>query len=174
MIPRPIVCMLLAGLLLGGAAQYRAHVFKLGIAQEAARRDVIDAENDRRARAALADANSRALVAQANLDGAMSTLSKAQTELTHEKAASAALQSDLASGRRRLSVLTRTRAADPAGSDQGPAAAAMDPGLGVTSDLDGRAAADLEWLRQTRNDAITGLQACTVAYDAVKAAADSQ
>jgi multidrug resistance efflux pump len=173
MISRPIIYLLLAGALIGGAAQYRAHVFGLGVGQEAARRDAIDAENDRRARAALADANARVLVAQANLDGAMAGLSKLQTELSYEQATSAALQSDLAAGRRRLSVLTRARAPGPTEQGAGAAAAAVDPGLGVAADLDGRAAADLEWMRQTRDDAIAGLQACIASYGAVKVASDS-
>jgi len=178
MISRPIVYVLLAAALVAGAAQYRAHVFGLGVAQESARRDGIDADRDRQARAALADANARVLNAQANLDGAMASLSKLQSELSHEKANSAALQSDLAAGRRRLSVAIvgagacRAAAAEPG---EGAVAAGLDQGSGrATVDLDGRAAADLEWMRQTRDEAITGLRACVAAYDAVRAAVDAK
>jgi len=158
------------------ALWYRGHLVDAGIAIEAARRDAIDVERDRQAKSELADANARVRNAQADLDGAMNSLAKLQLELNHEQANSAALQSDLAAGRRRLSVaITGACRAAPEGHYQGAPAAGLDPAGGpATASLDGRAAADLEWLRQTRNDAIVGLQSCAAAYGAVKIASEKQ
>jgi multidrug resistance efflux pump len=175
-IPRWAAITALCLLSAGTALWYRGHLIDIGIAMEAARRDKIDVERDWQARAALDDANARVRNAQANLDGAMNSLAKLQAELNHEQANSAALQSDLAAGRRRLSVaITGACHAAPNRHDQSAPAAALDPASGpATASLDGRVAADLEWLRQTRNDAIVGLRACTAAYDAVKVASDKQ
>jgi hypothetical protein len=68
--------------------------------------DAVDAENDLRANAALATLNGRMQAAQGKLAAAIADLAKLKTELDHERTTSAALQSDLAAGRRRLSVLT--------------------------------------------------------------------
>lgn len=171
-VPRWVAVTALCVLVAAGALAYRAHLIAQGVSLEAARRDAIDAENDRRARAELADANARTRNAQANLDGAMASLSKLKTDFANEQAKSAALQSDLADGRRRLSVLTRARAADPAGQSESASAAAVDQGAAVIADLDGRVASDLEWARQTRNEAVERLDACIAAYDAVERASN--
>lgn len=174
--PRWVAVTALCVLSAAAALWYRGHLIDTGIAIESARRDKIDVERDRQARADLAVANARARNAQANLDGALASLAKLQTELTHEQANSAALQSDLAAGRRRLSVAI-SGACRPAqtGEVEGSAAAGVDPaGEPATATLDGRAASDLEWTRSTRNEAITALQSCVIAYDAVKAANDAQ
>lgn len=166
------LCILSAGAVLA----YRSHLINAGIAIEAARRDKIDVERDRQAKAALADANARVFNAQANLDGAMNALLRTQSELNNEKANSAALQSDLAAGRRRLSVAI-TGACRPAQAEQsaGAIAAGVDPGgEPATATLDGRMASDLEWARSSHNEAIVALQACVAAYDAVKEASDNQ
>lgn len=173
-VPRWVAITALCILAASGALAYRAHLISQGVELEAARRDAIDVENDRKARAELAEANARTRNAQANLDGAMASLSKLKTEFSNEQAKSAALQSDLADGRRRLSVLTRAHAAGPAGQVEGASAAGLDPGASVIADLDGRVASDLEWARQTRNEAIKRLDGCIAAYDAVKTAADTQ
>lgn len=159
---------LLIGLFVAGH-----NIYDRGVAHESARRDVIEAQAERATQARLAELNKQVLVAQANLDHANGVILAKQKEIDHEKAASADLQSDLAAGRRRLSVAI-TGACHPAAAStpQGAAAGAVDPAGAVTADLDGRAAADLEWLRQTRNDALTGLSACITSYDAVRAAAD--
>jgi hypothetical protein len=175
-VPRWVAIAALCIVSAGAALAYRAHLIDSGIAIEAARRDKIDVERDRQARAELDDANARVRNAQANLDGALNSLAQLQTELTHEQANSAALQSDLASGRRRLSVAI-TGACRPAQAEQvaGATVAGVDPGgEPATATLDGRVASDLEWARSTRNEAITALQACTASYDAVKAANDAQ
>lgn len=171
-VPRWVAITALCILVAAGALGYRAHLIAQGVGLEAARRDAIDAENDRRARAALADANARTRNAQANLDSAMASLSKLQTDFANEQANSAALQSDLADGRRRLSVLTRAPADNPAGQGKGAGTANVDPGPAVVADLDGGVASDLEWARQTRNEAIERLDACIAAYDAVKRASE--
>jgi hypothetical protein len=173
---RPVLIAALCILLAGATLWYRSHLIDTGIAIESVRRDKIDVERDRQARAALADANARVRNAQANLDAAMSSLAKLQTELTHEQANSAALQSDLAAGRRRLSVAI-TGTCRPAQTEQVAGAAAAGVGQGsepATATLDGRVASDLEWARSTRNEALIALQACAAAYDAVKDASDKQ
>jgi hypothetical protein len=175
-VPRWVAITVLCVLSAGAALWYRGHLIESGVAMEAARRDKIDVERDRQARVALEDANARVRNAQANLDGAMNSLVKLQTELTHEQANSASLQSDLAAGRRRLSVAI-TGACRPAQAEQAAGAGAAGVGPGgepATATLDGRVASDLEWARSTRNEAITALQACVASYDAVKAASDAQ
>jgi hypothetical protein len=157
-------------LLIAGALAYRAHLIDAGVAIEAARRDAIDAEQDRRAQAALMHANEQTAAAQQRLNAVMANLSLLQSELSHEQVNSAVLQSELGAGRRRLSVLTRARAPAPAGPDQCTAVAGVDTGTALAADLDARVASDLEWARQTRNEAIERLDACSAAYDAVRAA----
>lgn len=169
-VPRWVAITAFCILAAAGALWYRSHLISQGVELESGRRDAIDAENDRRARAALDEANAKVRNAQASLDVTIASLSKLQTELSHEQANSAALQSDLADGRRRLSVLTRARPADPAGQNKGAAAAVVDPGAAIVADLDGRVASDLEWARQTRNEAVERLDACIAAYDAVERA----
>jgi hypothetical protein len=175
-VPRWIAIAVLCALSAGAALAYRSHLINTGIAIESARRDKIDAERDRQAKAALADVNARVHKAQAQLADAMADVAKLQSELTHEQANSAALQSDLAAGRRRLSVAI-SGTCHPAQTEQaaGATVAGVDSGgEPATATLDGRVASDLEWARSTRNEAITALQACAASYDAVKAANDAQ
>jgi hypothetical protein len=164
--------------ILSGAAalSYRAHLIQVGVAQESARRDAIDAENDRRAKAQLAQMNERVKITQDKLDATLADLSDLYTELSHEQAKSATLQSDLAAGRRRMSVaIAATCAAARPGQGEGAGAAGLgSPGGGRTVDLEPRVASDLEWLRQTRDDSLVGLRACITTYGAVKAATDAQ
>ena len=54
--PRWVAITALCILAAAGALAYRAHLIHQGVDLEAARRDAIDAESDRIARAALADA----------------------------------------------------------------------------------------------------------------------
>lgn len=160
----------------GAALLYRAHLVDVGVAQESARRDQADHDRDVQAKVERDRLNGVIATKQAGLDTALAKLNEQGKEIANAQAHSAALQSDLAAGRRRMSVaITGACHADPAGHDQGTTAAGLDSASGpATASLDGRAAADLEWLRQTRNDAIAGLQACVAAYDAVKAASDSR
>lgn len=166
-IPAWSAVMLACALAAGAALIWRAHLIDQGIALEAARRDQADAANAQRARDALAQANAHTAAVQARLDAAIAELSVLHQEFSHEQSNSAALQSELAAGRRRLSVLTRARAPDPAGPGQAAAAAGVDPGTALAAAFDGRVASDLEWARQTRNEAIRRLDACIAAYDAV-------
>lgn len=161
-------------LLIASALAYRAHLIDTGVSIEAARRDAIEAEEDRRAQAALMHANAQTAAVQQRLNAVMANLSTLQSELSHEQVNSAVLQSELGAGRRRLSVLTRARASAPAGPDQCTAVAGVDPGAALAADLDARVASDLEWARQTRNEAIERLDACITAYDAVKAATSAR
>lgn len=158
----------------GAALAYRSHLVRQGIAIEAARRDGVDASNARRAHDALQEANARTKAVQAHLDASMAALSASKEELSDERTTSAALQSELAAGRRRLSVLARARADDPAAHGDGARVAGMDQGTALVADLDGRVAGDLEWARQTRNEAVARLDACIAAYDAVRNATNEQ
>lgn len=166
-IPAWSAVILACALAVSATLTWRAHLIGQGVAFEAARRDQVDAANTQRARDALAQANARTAAAQSRLDAAIADLAALHQEFSHEQSNSAALQSELAAGRRRLSVLTHARAPDPAGPGRGAAAARVDPGAAPAADLDGRVASDLEWARQTRNDAIRRLDACIAAYDAV-------
>jgi hypothetical protein len=174
-VPRWVAIGVLCLAAAGAALAYRAHLVDRGIAIEAARRDGIDEIRDKQAKAALSQANARTAAVQAKLDAALDKINSQGKEISDAQTRSAALQSDLAAGRRRLSVAISGAchvASD--GHGQGAAAAGLDSAGGpATAGLDGRAAADLEWLRQTRNDAIVGLQACAAAYDAVKAGSES-
>jgi hypothetical protein len=173
-VPRWVAIAALCILSAGAALAYRAHLIDSGIAIEAARRDKIDVERDREAKTSLADANVRVLNAQANLDGAMASLSKLQSELTHEQANSAALQSDLVAGRRRLSVAI-TGTCRPAQTEQtaGATATGVDSGAAATAELDPAAAAGIARLIGEGDQAISRLNACIEAYDAVKEATEA-
>jgi hypothetical protein len=105
----------------------------------------------------------------------MADVAKLQSELTHEQANSAALQSDLAAGRRRLSVAI-SGTCHPAQTEQaaGATVAGVDSGAAATADLDPEAAASVAGLTSEGDAAIIRLNACVAAYDAVKAAADAQ
>lgn len=159
----------------GAALLYRSHLVDVGVAQESARRDQVDHDRDVQAKAERDRLNGIIATKQAALNAALAKVDQQGKEISDAQAHSAVLQSDLAAGRRRLSVaITGACHPNPDGHDQGTAAAELDSAGGpAIASLDGRAAADLEWMRQTRNDAIVGLQACVVAYDAVKAATDS-
>lgn len=175
-IPRWVAIGVLCLAAAGAALAYRAYLVDQGVALEAARRDGIDADRDRQAKEALSKANARTAAVQAKLDVALDKINSQEKEISDAQTRSAALQSDLAAGRRRLSVaITGACRVAPDGHGQSAPAAELDSASGTaTASLDGRAAADLEWMRQTRDDAIVGLQACAAAYDAVKAASDSQ
>jgi hypothetical protein len=157
------VCVLGAAGLLG----YRDHLIHLGVSREAARRDVLEAERTRQAQAALRLANAQVKAAQERLDAAIADLGKLQTELSHVHTQGAALQSDLAAGRRRLPVLVRARAADPAGPVDAAGAAGVDTRAAATAELDPAVAAGLARLTGEGDAAIIRLNACIAAYDAV-------
>jgi hypothetical protein len=174
-VPRWVAITALCILAATGALAYRAHLINLGISIEAVRRDALDAEAARLARAALAEINGRLAAAQAQLAEALARVDKLKSDLDNEKATSTALQSDLSAGRRRMSVaiagVCRPAQAEHA---EGAAAAGVDQGgEPATADLDPRVASDLEWARSTRNEAIIAAQACIAAYDAVSAAASA-
>lgn len=157
------LCMLGAA----GVLAYRDHLVRLGVRQEAARRDIIEAERARQAQEALRLANARIKAAQGRLDAAMADLAKLQQELSHVQVQGAALQSDLAAGRRRLPVLVHTRAPDPARPVDATRSPGMDSGAAVTAELDPAVAAGLARLTGEGDAAIVRLNACIAAYDAV-------
>lgn len=171
-IPRWLALAVLCAAAAVAALACRAHLVGEGIAIEAARRDDLDRRRDAEARAALARLDGIVAARQAALDAALAKLNEKEKEISDAQTRSAALQSDLAAGRRRLSVaLAGTCRAGATGHGQGNAVARLDPDGGTAAaTLDGRVAADLEWMRQTRNDALDGLHACIAAYDAVSAA----
>ncbi|WP_156116734.1 lysis system i-spanin subunit Rz [Massilia sp. 9096] len=173
-ISRVVAIVALCVLGAGTAMLYREHLVGLGVAQESAQRDEIDKQRDGQAKIALAQANGKVASLQAQLNALQTQLNQQGKEVADAQAHSAALQSDLAAGRRQLRVaIAGPCSAAQTEHDQGTAAAGMDTGSRpATADLDGRAAADLEWVRQTRNDALDAVQACTAAYDAVRAASN--
>jgi hypothetical protein len=164
--------------LFGGLAWHDHVVFERGVAQERAHRDGLDAAATAKAEAERARLNARLALAQGQLDAALAAVEKLKSERDHEQAVSLDRQQRLLAGVERERVLIRvtTGAGTPgtAGPAQGAGAAPVDPGRAVGASLDGRVASDLEWLRQTRSDALAGLRACVASYDAVKAAADAQ
>lgn len=163
----------LAGALAAAGIAYHHHVYQQGVSAESSRRDVIEAANSARANKERDALNVQIATAQASLTAARASLAKLEKELSDEKSISTQRQRDLLAGRERMSVLTRQRPTDPNGQAQGGAAGNVGPGAGITADLDGRVASDLEWARETRNEAIKRLNACILDYDAVKAAADA-
>jgi hypothetical protein len=172
-IPKWIAMFAMFAMVAAGALTYRHHLIQQGVSLESARRDRIEAENSARADGERSALNELLRVAQAKLAAAIADLSKKEMELSNEKIISSQRQLDLLAGRERMRVLTHPRPADQAGSPGSTAAAGVDQGASVESDLDPRVASDLEWARETRNEAITRLGACVVAYDAVKAASDA-
>lgn len=155
-----------------GVAWHDRTVFDRGVAQESARRDQIDRANSAKALAEQARLNKLLATAQAELNTAIANLSQLQTELDHEKQVSSQRQADLLAGRERMRVLVRaTSQADPAGHAQGAPAAAVDTGTEVIADLAGTTASAIDQLRTEHNEAVTRLNACIQAYDAVQAAA---
>lgn len=167
---------LLAAGLWAGFSWHDHTVFDRGVAQERTRRDAIDARASAAAQAEKSRLDQQLAQTQAQLDAAIAAVAHLQSELDHEQAVSVDRQQRLLAGTERERVLIRAIAAPGAAGAAGPAAAAgpagLDPGGAIAADLDGRAASDLEWVRQTRNDALKGLRACIASYDAVKAAAD--
>lgn len=162
----------LCGVVAGALLLYREHLVDLGVAQESVRRDQVDRDRDVQAKAERDRLNGIIATKQAALDAALAIITNQGREISDAQNRSAALQSDLAAGRRRLSVaIAGTCRAASAGPDQSAGAAGMGAADGpATASLDGRAAADLEWMRQTRDDAIAGVRACIQAYDAVATA----
>ena len=162
-----------ATLVLGSAAAYRSHVYHLGEAASDTRWKAREKENSKRAKDELAKLNEKVAAARADLAIAVADQVRIETELSHEKRDSAALQAELLAGRQRMSVLTRQRPADPAGARQGAGTSVVGDGPAIVADLDPRAAASLEWLRSTREEAIDRLDACVFQYRAVEKAVNS-
>lgn len=169
-VPMWLAKLALLGLLAGGAVLYHHHVYKQGEDAADARAAVREKANSDRAKAALAELNEKLAKKQADLDTVVADLARTGWELSNEKRDSAALQSDLLAGRKRLSVLVRQRPADPAKPPDAACPAQVDSGATFSADLAERPAASLEWLRSTREEAIDRLDACTKLYDAARKA----
>lgn len=164
---------LLFAAIAGAGLAYHHYVYAQGEAAADARAAAREKANSDRADAELKVINARLAEKQIELRAAIADLERLQKENDYEKSNSLALQSDLAAGRKRLSVLVRQRPADPAKPSD--SAAVADVGIGATfsADLSERSAASLEWLRSTREEAINRLDACVAAYEAVEKAADT-
>lgn len=171
-IPKWVALAVLCAAVVLAAFAYRAHLINHGVAVEAARRDELDAERVRVAGEALAAANGRVKEAQDQLAYRLADIKELKGKLSNAQTTNAALQSDLAAGRRRLSVLT-TGASRPAQQADGAAVGGMDKEARVEAELDGAVAAGLVGLTDEGDSAIVRLEACIRAYDAVKSAADS-
>lgn len=164
---------LLFAAIAGAGLAYHHHVYAQGEAAADARAAAREKANSDRADAELVKLNTRLAEKQTELRAAIADLVRLQKENDYEKSNSLALQSDLAAGRKRLSVLVRQRPADPAKPPDGSAIAAVGGGAAVSADLAERPAASLEWLRSTREEAINRLDACIAAYSAVEKAVDT-
>lgn len=176
MIPRPIIYLVLAGLLIGGAAAYRDHVYGLGVTAERVRRDDLDHRRSLAADAERDALNGRIRAAQADLNIARANLGRKDLELQHAQEISNQRAADLAAGRARERVLVRAASQRPVDPDRPTiraTAADLDPDAPIEADLDPRVAGWLEGVRADHNAAIERLDACVQSYDAVKAAADA-
>lgn len=163
----------LAGVVVLGVRAGYAHVFNAGVTEERAAQHARDVENDRVAAAAVALLNARVAAAQAALALARAEVNILKRENEIEKTNSGDLQQRLVSGEQRMRVLIRTAALNPAGPGAGAGAVIVDPGTAIEANLDGTVAANLEWLRSTRDQAIKRLDGCVIEYDALKAAVDA-
>jgi TRAP-type C4-dicarboxylate transport system permease small subunit len=158
----------------GGLMAWGSHRHAQGVAQEKARRDLIDAANDARAKIALAQLNGQVLAARMLLAQAQQRVGELQQEKDNVQTANAALQSDLAAGRQRLRVaLAATGQAAPSGPGADPAARGLDTQPGATADLEPEAARRTAELTGEGDSAIIRLNACIVAFDAAKSAVDA-
>lgn len=169
---------LVAGALLvlalwAGIAWHDHRVFSRGVAQESARRDVIEAAISAKANSERAHLNILLAAVQAELNSEKANVAKLQTELDHAQTSNTTLQSDLAAGRQRLRVALAVRAAGPAGSAEGAPAGGLDSQPGATADLDPQAASRVAELTGEGDAAIIRLNACILRYDALKQAVDA-
>lgn len=165
--------LLLCLTLFGGVAWVHHHIYHQGELAADARNTAVNKANSDRAKAELDRLNTQIAATQAKLDMARADVTRLSKELKDEKSVSTDRQRRLLAGTERMSILTRQRPADPNGQAPGGSAAGLDQGTAVTQTLDGRVASDLEWARQTRDEAIDRLNACISSFDEVKAAADA-
>lgn len=157
----------------GGSVGIHHHIFQQGVTQEKDRRDKIDAANTIKAQTILVAENEKVRALQAQIAAVQIDLSTKQMELQNARNKSAALESDLRAGTKRMSVLIARNKADPAGCATSSGASNLDQGTEVTAELDGTVAANLVGIAAEGDSAITRMNACIVAYDAVKAASDA-
>lgn len=169
-IPMWMVKLVLAAALASGAVAYHHHVYKQGEDAANARATAREKANSDLADAELKKINAKLAQKQIELTAAIADLARLQKENDDEKINSAALQSDLLAGRKRLSVLVRQRPADPTQPPDNSCPAQVDSGATVSADLAERPAAAIEWLRSTREEAINRLDACVAAYDSSRKA----
>jgi hypothetical protein len=160
--------------LIAALAGYHHHVFEQGVKQESARRDKIDAANSLRAKTELSALNAKLKAAQTELDTAIANVASLEKDMQHEKAISSDYQLRLASGAERLRVLTIQHHTDQARSADGAAIAAVDHDSEAVEDLAPAVGLSIEKLRSNENEAIDRLDACVIAYDAVKAASEQK
>jgi hypothetical protein len=167
----------LAGFLLvvaaGGAVAVVHHIYHRGELASDARAEAREKENSRLADLELAKLNEKVNQAKAELALAVADLVRIETELSHEKRDSAALQAEYLAGAKRLSVLVRQRSADPTGPSPGAGTAVVGDGPTVIADLPGETSSHLEELRSTREQAIDRLEACVAQYQAVAKAVNA-
>lgn len=151
------------------------HVFQQGVTQEKNRRDAIDAKNTIAAQKALGEANEKVRLAQSGLSDAINKLQDKQTELQNAKSTAASFQSDLLSSRKRLSVLISNNksSTNQIGSVDSASTVKLDTQSTITAYLDPTVAAGLVGIVSTGDQAITRLNGCIAAYDAVKSASDA-
>lgn len=160
----------LAAALAAGAVWEYHRIDKAGYNRANGEWNAYEKAQTARVEAATAALNAKIAAKQTELNVALAKLAELKAQNETQKAVSAGLQRDLVAGNKRLSVLTRQQGTADAGQNQGGTAGTVDTGRPVTTYLDGTVAANLEWLRSTREDAINRLDACTAAYQAVETA----
>lgn len=164
----------LLSLALFGGWKWREHVvYHRGELAEHARGEARAKIESDRADAQRDALNKQIAVAQASLTAARANLALLKLELDNEKAISSDRQRRLLAGTERMRVLVRARPPGPNGSPGGFGTGLVDTGADVVADLAGGTAAAIDQLRVDHNEAVRRLEACVIAYDAVKAAADA-
>ncbi len=165
-----IVAALIVAAMIGGTAHA---LYKAGY--NSAKKDDAIAQKkiDDAAREKLDAANEQVRKAQENLNAVQSRMSDLQKELDDAKTSAAVLQSDLASGRKRMRVLIA--ASQSCGTQQGQSTTVgqVDNGTQVTADLDPGVAAGLVGITKRGDEAIARLNACIDKYEAVMQAVNN-
>ena len=122
----------------------------------------------------LAEDNAKIAAAQDIIDSTQIDLSNKQKELQNEKVTSSNYKSDLLDSRKRLSVLVALSQTGTASQVVSSTAPRLDNKSEVTAYIDPTVASNLAGITTTGDSAITRLNACIEAYNAVKAASDAQ
>lgn len=164
----------LCGVLWAGYAYWHHEVYQDGY-------DVAEALYKKREAKATSDAltekgklDSAVNLKQAELDSALSKLSSKEKEYRDEQIKSSAYQRDLAAGNKRLRVLTTANSNCSAGQASGRPSANVDSLPEISTELEPKIASNLVGLTDIGDQAITRLNACISAYQALETAVNAK